>query len=86
MIVGVNRVCEHEGREYHIQAEDLGVETAVFEIRVYLAGSVLWRKRVSYADLVGKNLGRLEQDDALRSQMEKTLQTVRAAIVKGKLA
>lgn len=86
MIVGVNRVCEHEGREYHIQVEDLGVEAAVFEIRVYLAGSVLWRKRVSYADLVGKNLGRLEQDDALRAQMERTLQTVRAAIVKGKLA
>jgi len=86
MIVGVNRVCEHEGREYHIQAEDLGVEAAVFEMRVYLAGSVLWRKRVSYADLLEKSLGRLEQDEALRAQMEKMLQTVRAAIVKGKLA
>ena len=86
MIVGVNRVCEHEGREYHIQAEDLGVEAGVFEVRVYLAGSVLWRKRISYADLLEKGLGRLEQDEALRAQMEKMLHTVRAAILKGKLA
>jgi len=86
MIVGVNRVCEHEGREYHIQAEDLGVEAAVFEVRVYLAGSVLWRKRISYNDLLEKSLGRLEQEEVLRAQMEKMLQTVRAAIVKGKLA
>ena len=37
------------GREYHIQAEDLGVEQAVFEVRVYDGGAVLWHKRVPYA-------------------------------------
>ena len=35
VIVGVNRVFEHEGKQYHIQAEDLGVEQACFEVRVY---------------------------------------------------
>ncbi len=34
MIGGVNRVYEHAGREYHLQAEDLGVELGVFEVRV----------------------------------------------------
>jgi len=86
MLPGINRVHQHEGKDYHLQAEDLGQEQAVFEVRVYDGGSVLWHKRMSYADLVAQKLPRLEQDEALRVLMEKTLQTVQAAIAKGKLA
>jgi hypothetical protein len=86
MIVGVNRVYEHAGKQYHIQAEDLGVEQACFEVRVYDGGTVLWRKRLPYGDILQQNLPRLEQDESLRVFMEKTLQTVQAAIAKGKLS
>ncbi len=86
MIIGVNRVYAHEGHEYHLQAEDLGLEQACFEVRVYDRGTVLWRKKVAYAEVVARNLPRLEQEEALRSMMEKTLHTVQAAIAKGKLA
>ena len=85
MIGGVNRVYEHEGREYHIQAEDLGVEQAAFEVRVYDGGAVLWRKRLPYAELLAKKLPKAEQDEELRALMDKTMQTVQAAIAKGKL-
>ena len=85
MIGGVNRVYEHEGREYHIQAEDLGVEQAVFEVRVYDGGAVRWRKRLPYAELLAKKRPKAEQDEELRALMEKAIQTVQAAIAKGKL-
>lgn len=85
MIGGVNRVYEHDGREYHIQAEDLGVEQAVFEVRVYDGGAVLWRKRLPYAELLEKKLPKAEQDEELRALMDKTMHTVQAAIAKGKL-
>jgi hypothetical protein len=85
MIVGVNRVYEHGGHQYHLQAEDLGVEKACFEVRVYDGGSVLWRKQLPYAEILQKNLPKLEQDESLRALMEKTLHTVQAAIAKGKL-
>ena len=85
MIGGVDRVYEHAGREYHIQAEDLGVEQAVFEVRVYDGGAVLWRKRLPYAEILEKKLPKTEQDDELRALMDKTLHTVQAAIAKGKL-
>jgi hypothetical protein len=83
VIPGVNRVFPHEGKDYHLQAEDLGVERACFEARVYDGGTVLWHKRIAYADLVAQRLPKLEQDEALRSLMEKTLNTVQAAIAKG---
>jgi hypothetical protein len=85
MIVGVNRVYEHSGKQYHLQAEDLGVEQACFEIRVYDGGTVLWRKRLPYTDILEQRLPKLDQDESLRALMEKTLHTVQAAIAKGKL-
>ncbi len=85
MVIGANTVFKHQGREYHLQAEDLGVEAAAYEARVYDAGSVLWQKRISYADLEAQELPKGERDHALRAMMEKTLLTVRAAIAKGKI-
>lgn len=85
MIGAVNRVYEHAGREYHIQAEDLGVEQAAFEVRVYDGGAVLWHKRLPYAELLEKKLPKSAQDEELRALIEKALHTVQAAIAKGKL-
>jgi hypothetical protein len=85
VITGVNRVFEHAGREYHIQTEDLGAEQASFEVRVYDGGSVLWRKRVTYAEILGQGLPKAELAEALLALMEKTIHTVQAAITKGKL-
>ncbi len=85
MIVGVNVVYKHESREFHLQAEDLGVEKACFEVRVYDGGTVLWSKQIKYGDLLGQQLPKAEQEDALRSLMKKTIHTVQAAIAKGKL-
>jgi hypothetical protein len=85
MIVGVNRVLQHDGKQYHVQAEDLGTEQACFEIRVYVAGAVLWCKKVPYTEILQKSLPKTEQDEALNVFMEKTIHTVQAAIAKGKL-
>ena len=85
MIVGVNRGFTHGGREYHIQAEDLGPTAGCFEVRVYDQGTVLWNRRVPYGDILARGLPKAEQEQQLRDLMQKTLQTVQAAIVKGKL-
>jgi hypothetical protein len=86
MISGVNRVYEHEGKQYHLQAEDLGVSEGCFEVRVYDGGTILWRKKIAYREIIEKNLPRLEQDEALRALLEKTLIALQAGIAKGKLA
>jgi hypothetical protein len=85
VIVGANRIVEHEGHAYHVQCEDLGTEAANLEVRVYENGTVLWVKRVPYRAVLIKNLPKVELEDELRVLMEKTIHTVGAAIVKGKL-
>ena len=85
MITALNKLFDHGGRQFQLQAEDCGVEQAAFEVRVYERGAVLWKKRVGYAELLQRGLPRIEQDEAILSLMDKTLVTVEAAIAKGKL-
>jgi hypothetical protein len=85
MIVGMNRAVAHEGRQFHVQVEDLGEARACFEVRLHEGGGILWSKQVDYRDVLGRGLPRDEQDDAVRASMEKTLHTVLAAIARGKL-
>ena len=85
MITGVNRVLKHEGRELHLQTEDLGEEAAAFKVRVYDGGNVLWEKKVSYADQLEEGLEHSEIEDRILGLMNKTLSTVGAAIQKGRL-
>lgn len=85
MLTGINRIVEHEGRQFHIQCEDLGTDEASYEIRVYDGGTVLWLKRFAYKDLVDQGLEQAELEKTLRAQIDKTLQVVHAAVVKGKI-
>lgn len=85
MIMGSNTLFEHEGRKFHLQAEDLGEQLASFEVRVYDGGTVLWQKRFSYAEMLEQKLSSQEHEAALRTRMEKTMLTVEAAIAKGKI-
>jgi len=85
MIVGLNRAVEREGRQFHVQVEDLGEAHGSFEVRLHEAGGILWRKQVDYRDVLGRGLPKAEQDDAIRASMERTLHTVIAAIARGKL-
>jgi hypothetical protein len=86
MIAGLNRIFAHEGKEFHIQVEDLGEKEASFEVRVHSGGGIIWQKRMSYADTLAKGLPKAEQDEAVSGAMEKTLHTVEAAIARGKLS
>jgi hypothetical protein len=83
MVTGSNRVFEHAGREFHIQVEDLASTADTLEVRVYDKGAVLFVKRMSYAEAVN---GADTREDAVRAFMEKTIQTVTAAIAKGKIS
>jgi hypothetical protein len=85
VVSALNRVFAHGGKEYHLQAEDLGSEQGAFEMRVFEGGAVVWRKRVPYAEVLAQRLAKAEEEDAIRGLMDKTLHTVQAAIAKGKL-
>ncbi|HLA78497.1 MAG TPA: hypothetical protein VJU18_13035 [Vicinamibacteria bacterium] len=85
MIIGANTVFEHAGKQYHIQAEDLGFEHRAIELRVYDGGTLLWRKRVPYAEELTPAQPKAEREEQVAKLLERTLHTVQAAIAKGKI-
>ncbi len=85
LLPGINRVHEHDGVRYLVECEDRGLDEAAFEVRVIRDGSQLWSRRVPYQDLVDGDLPETELEHELGVRAEKTLQTVRAAIDRGKL-
>ena len=85
MIVGLNLRVDHEGRQFHVQVEDLGEARACFEVRVHEGGGIRWSKQVSYQDILAQSLPRDQQDEQVRSSMEKMLHTAATAIARGKL-
>ncbi len=85
MIMGTNRIVRHGERDLHVQAEDLGAALGALELRVYHQGALLWHKRVPYADVLARNLPKAELEEALQALLEKSLLTVEAAIVKGRI-
>ena len=85
MIAAINRILEHDGHEYHVQSEDLGLDEKAFEVRVYDKGTILWHKRVPYGDSLDLSLPKAELEEQLHTLMDKTVHTVYAAIAKGKI-
>ena len=67
MVTGFNSDVEHEGRVYHVQTEDKGVDNPVIETLVYRGGEILAARRSTYADLKAAGwdesaiAGRIEQ-------------------------
>lgn len=85
LLPGINRVYEHDGSRYLIECEDRGTAEAAFEVRVVRSGSQLWSRRVEYGDLVERELPETELEHELGARAEKTIQTVQAAIAKGRI-
>lgn len=52
MITGFNTDVQYEGRVFHVQTEDKGLENPVIESLAYTGGEIVTSRRSTYGDLV----------------------------------
>ncbi len=52
MVLGFNHNIKHNGKVYHIQTEDSGVETPHIITLLYVGGTIISREKTSYADIL----------------------------------
>ncbi len=50
MVVGFNHNIKHQGKVYHVQTEDSGVDNPHIITHLFVGGNILSSKRSSYAD------------------------------------
>jgi hypothetical protein len=51
MITGFNTDVQYEGRVFHVQTEDKGLDNPVVESLVYTGGEIITSRRTAYTDL-----------------------------------
>jgi hypothetical protein len=83
MAVGFNRIVSHEGRDLHVQIEDLGAALGVFEARIYEGGQVVFHKRMPHPP--AKGAGVEERREQLKTAAEHLMVTLSEAIRRGKI-
>ena len=52
MVLGFNHNIKHNGKIYHIQTEDSGIETPHIITLLYVGGTIITRDKTSYADIL----------------------------------
>ena len=68
MITGFNTDVEFDGKTYHVQTEDKGLETPFILTLVYDRGTILARKQQDYDDLVANGFNENTLADRLQRQ------------------
>jgi hypothetical protein len=81
MITGFNIDVDYEGRIFHVQTEDKGLDNPIVESLVYTGGEIITSRRSSYADLV-KTQGYSEEE--LLRRMEAQHQAIIREIMSGR--
>jgi hypothetical protein len=81
MITGFNTDVDFEGRIFHVQTEDKGLDNPIVESLVYTAGEIITSRRASYGDLLKSP----EYTDAeLARRMESQHQAIIREIMSGR--
>ena len=84
MITGVNTHHPCGGTDFHIQVEDLA-DSCDLDARVYIAGRVVFHKRVSYREAIA-GLGNPKHiETAVTEELAKLVGLLKAAIDRGKI-
>jgi len=81
MITGFNTDVNHEGNVYHVQTEDRGLDSAVFESLVYVGGTVVAKKLTPYAEQLNKGA----TEEMIASLLKRQHQVIIAAIKAGRI-
>lgn len=82
MITGFNTDVEYDGKVYHVQTEDKGVDTPVIVSLVYQGGTILASKRSPYDDLLKDGV---VDEKALAERLSKQHKLICAAIKAGRI-
>jgi len=75
MITGFNTDVQYEGRVFHVQTEDKGLDNPVVESLVYTGGEIITSRRSSYGDLVRAN-------EYSESEIARRMETQHQAIIR----
>jgi hypothetical protein len=80
MLVGYNTNVPYKGTLYHVQTEDNGLKNPVIVTLLYIKGTILSSKKISYADIVSNP----DCKEKVRELMKEQHKTMMKELISGK--
>ena len=80
MLVGYNTNVPYKGTLYHVQTEDNGLKNPVIVTLLYIKGTILSSKKISYADIVSSP----DCKEKVRELMKEQHKTMMKELINGK--
>src|SRR5881628_1965403 len=77
MVTGFNTDVEHQGKMYHVQTEDKGLQNPIVETLIYMGGEIPAVRRSSYADLLPKGVDHKEIAERIEAQHNRMILDIR---------
>jgi len=78
MVTGFNTDVQHDGKVFHVQTEDKGLDNPIIETLVYRGGEILAARRSSYAELAAKGVEEAVVAERIEAQHNEVIADVRA--------
>lgn len=80
MLVGYNTNVTYKGTVYHIQTEDSGIKNPVIVTLLYIKGTILSSKKISYAHFAGNH----DYKEKVRELMKEQHKNMIRELISGK--
>jgi hypothetical protein len=77
MVTGFNTDVKHDGKVYHVQTEDKGLQNPIIETLIYMGGEILAARRSSYADLMERGPSEQEIAERIEAQHNRMILDIR---------
>ena len=80
MVTGFNTDVEHDGKVFHVQTEDKGLDNPIIETLVYRGGEILAARRSSYAEQAAKGINEAQVAARIETQHNQVISDVRDGV------
>jgi hypothetical protein len=77
MVTGFNTDVKHDGKVYHVQTEDKGIDNPIIETLIYVGGEILAARRSSYADVLGRGVEEKAIAERIEAQHNRMILDIR---------
>ena len=84
MVTGFNTDVDHDGRVFHVQTEDKGLQNPIIETLIYMGGEILAARRTSYADLISQGADEQGIAERIESQHNRMILDIKHGKFDGK--
>ena len=83
MVTGINSDIDYNGKVYHVQTEDGGINNPIILTRIFCTGVLVTTRKTSYVDLLEMDGFKIVVENLMKEQHNEMIQELHSGKVAG---